>query len=88
MIDLYVKPGCPWCTKATNWLDSAGFTYTLRNVTADAEAASEMKKLTGKSLAPSMRVRQEGEDDLILADFGPSELEKFVQKHELKPSSV
>ena len=85
MIDLYVKPGCPWCTKATSWLDDAGFTYTLRNVTADKEAASEMKKLTGQSLAPSMRVRNAAGEDLVLGDFGPDELESFVQKHRLTP---
>ena len=85
MIDLYVKPGCPWCTKATNWLDNAGFAYTLHDVIADSEAASEIKKLAGTSLAPSMRFRTEDGEDLVLGDFGPPELESFVKKHGLKP---
>jgi monothiol glutaredoxin len=85
MIDLYIKPGCPWCTKAMEWLDSHGFKYIKRDVTIDRENAREMRNLTGQTLAPSIRVHIPEGTDLILADFGPEELEAFVKKHKLKP---
>ncbi len=83
--DLYVKPGCPWCTKATAWLDARGFEYTAHDVVADPERFAEMEQLTGQTLAPNLRVRVEGGSDLILADFGPEELEAFVAEHGLQP---
>ena len=84
--DLYLKPGCPWCTKATSWLDAEGFTYEAHDVIADPAKFAEMKQLTGQTLAPNLRVRVEGGDDLVLADFGPEELEAFIEKHGLAPA--
>jgi len=83
--DLYLKPGCPWCTKATNWLDAEGFAYEAHDVIADPAKFAEMEQLTGQTLAPNLRVRFKGGDELILADFGPEELEAFVSTHGLQP---
>lgn len=69
-IRLFVKPGCPWCIEAKDWLDQHKITYETLNVTADAAARSEMLELTGQTKAPSIDV-----DGHILADFGADELE-------------
>lgn len=83
--DLYLKPGCPWCSAATAWLDHEGYRYHEHDVIMYPEKFDEMVALTGQSLAPCLRVRVEDGDDLILADFGTDELEAFVEKHELSP---
>lgn len=69
-IRLFVKPGCPWCIEAKDWLDQHKITYETLNVIADAAARSEMLELTGQTKAPSIDV-----DGQILADFGADELE-------------
>ncbi len=81
-ITLYTKPGCPWCSRATLWLDEHGYTYRELDVIASDEAFAEMKKISSQSLAPTMKV-----GDLVLADFGPDELEAFLKEHDLKPNA-
>lgn len=74
-IRLFIKPGCPWCIEARDWLDQHGLTYETLNVTHDAVARQEMLSLTGQSKAPSIDV-----DGHILADFGADELEIWWKK--------
>jgi len=69
-IRLFIKPGCPWCDDATDWLDRRGITYEVLDVISDAEARREMLELTDQTKAPSIDV-----DGKILADFGADELE-------------
>ena len=71
-IRLFIKPYCPWCHKATRWLDDHDIQYETLDVIADEKAFAEMVKLSGQTLAPTIDV-----DGKILADFGPDELEKF-----------
>jgi glutaredoxin 3 len=77
---LYVKPGCPWCRKAENYLREHGYAYELVDVIGDRSAFAEMKRLSGQTYAPTLAFR-----DLILADFGPEELEEFLQQHQISP---
>jgi monothiol glutaredoxin len=72
---LFIKPGCPWCDEAIEWLDSRGIRYTKLNVNGDAAAREEMRELTGQTKAPSIDV-----DGHILADFGADELEQWWDK--------
>jgi monothiol glutaredoxin len=74
-IRLFVKPGCPWCHEAIDWLDGHGIKYELLDVVSDPEARAEMHELTGQSKAPSLDV-----DGEILADFGADELEAWWKK--------
>jgi glutaredoxin 3 len=74
-IRLFIKPGCPWCDEATDWLDAQGIEYTTLDITADPEARDEMYELTGQSKAPSIEV-----DGHVLADFGADELEDWWSK--------
>jgi glutaredoxin 3 len=77
---LYVKVWCPWCVKAREWLDNHGFQYELIDVEKDRSAYDEMIRISGQRLTPTLAV-----GDLVLPDFGPEELEAFVNEHQLTP---
>lgn len=74
-IRLFIKPGCPWCYEAMDWLNEHGWPYEALDVIRDAEAREEMLELTGQTKAPSIDVGGE-----ILADFGADELEAWWSK--------
>jgi monothiol glutaredoxin len=74
-IRLFVKPGCPWCDDATDWLDARQISYETLDVISDPEARREMLDLTGQTKAPCIDV-----DGEILADFGADELEVWWKK--------
>ena len=71
-IRLFIKPYCPWCHRAQQWLDERGLRYETLDVIADHAALAEMVALSGQTYAPVIDV-----DGKILADFGPEELAKF-----------
>lgn len=77
---VYIKPGCPWCIAAVNWLDDEGYDYNKVDVISNADAFNEMRELSGQTLAPTMTY-----GSLLLADFGVPELEEFVEKHGIVP---
>jgi glutaredoxin 3 len=77
---LYVKPGCPWCRKAENYLRQHGYTYKKIDVISDRTAFAEMKRISGQTYAPTLLV-----GDLVLPDFGPEELEEFLRQHQIIP---
>jgi glutaredoxin 3 len=79
-IRLFVKPGCPWCDEAIEWLDRRRISYELLDVIRNAEARLEMRELTGQTKAPSIDV-----DAHILADFGADELESWWRQMEFEP---
>ncbi|MGA3266378.1 MAG: glutaredoxin family protein [Verrucomicrobiota bacterium] len=74
-VRLFIKPYCPWCHRAVNWLDEHGVEYETVDVIGDEAAYDEMIRLSGQNLAPVIEV-----DGKILADFGPEELAKFWTK--------
>lgn len=71
-IRLFIKPYCPWCDRARQWLDARGLQYQTLDVIMDRAAMNEMVTLTGQTFAPVIEV-----DGRILADFGPEELARF-----------
>ncbi len=77
---LYVKPGCPWCRRAENYLREHGYTYKSVDVISDRVSFAEMKRLSGQTYAPTLVV-----GDLVLADFGPDDLKEFLQQHQIMP---
>ncbi len=79
-LNLYVKPGCPWCEEAETWLKQNGFTVEKRDVNREPEYFAEMKRLSGQTKAPTLEV-----DGLVLADFGLDELIPFLEKNEINP---
>ena len=74
-VRLFIKPYCPWCHRASRWLDGHGVAYETVDVYSDDGAYDEMVQLSGQELAPVIQV-----DDKILADFGPDELEEWWHK--------
>ena len=75
-IRLFVKPHCPWCHKAQDWLDERGVKHETLDVIADSKAMTEMVNLSGQRFAPVIDV-----DGKILADFGPDELARFWENN-------
>ncbi len=80
-VRLFIKPGCPWCDEAIEWLDRRRVAYEQLDVIRDAEARLEMRELTGQTRAPSIDV-----DGHILADFGADELETWWRQMEFEPA--
>lgn len=76
---LYVKPGCPWCREAVEFLDGHGVGYRLREVSQDAAAFAEMQRKSGQTKAPTLDWHGQ-----ILADFGTDELVPFLQQQNVK----
>lgn len=74
-IRLFIKPGCPWCDEAIEWLDIRKIAYDTLDVNNDEAARREMRELTGQTKAPSIEV-----DGEVLADFGADELEAWWKK--------
>lgn len=80
-VRLFIKPFCPWCHEAIDWLDARGIQYEKLDVTRDRAARQEMFELSGQTLAPTIDV-----DGEILADFDTDQLETFWSRLEGKPS--
>lgn len=76
---LYIKPGCPWCSDATRYLDDHGISTLQRDVTSDASAMQEMKQKSGQTKAPTLDWHGD-----VLADFGLDELVPFLRKKNVK----
>ena len=79
-MNVYIKPGCPWCTEAVAYLNQKGYEFTTVDVISDPEKFEEMRQISGQTLAPTMTV-----GDLLLADFGVDELKEFIEEHDLRP---
>jgi glutaredoxin len=78
-VRLFIKPFCPWCQQAMDWLGQRGVAHETLDVIANRAAFTEMEKLSGQTFAPVIAV-----DGNILADFGPEELADFWAKHKFK----
>ncbi len=76
-VRLFIKPYCPWCRQAMDWLEDQAIPYTALDVIRDRAAYEEMFRLSGQTLAPVIDV-----DGRILADFGARELAEFWHKLE------
>lgn len=82
-LKLFIKAGCPWCDMAEEWLQAHGYRYEVVDVRSDAAAYDEMKRLSGQHRAPTLQV-----GDLLLPDFGPEELARFMKKHSITPDAA
>jgi glutaredoxin len=72
---LYVKPGCPWCDEAEDYLKRKGIAVRRVVVSGNPAAMREMVELSGQSKAPTMDWHGE-----VLADFGVDELVPFLSR--------
>ena len=71
-IRLFIKPGCPWCMQAEEWLQEHEIDYQQLDVVNDRAAAEEMFRLSRQTKAPTIDV-----DGKILADFDTGQLTEF-----------
>jgi len=76
---LYVKSGCPWCEEVIEFLSNNGVGYREKNVTNDALAFDEMRRISQQSKAPVLDWH-----GTILADFGVEELKPFLLQKNVK----
>lgn len=79
-LKLYVKNWCPWCITAKQYLNKRGYRYDEVDVNRDNAAYDEMIRLSGQQYTPTLVV-----NGLVLADFGPEELEIFLKQHSILP---
>ena len=79
-LKLYVKTWCPWCITARQYLAKRGYQFKEIDVEADRAAYAEMIRLSGQTYTPTLSV-----EDKLLADFGPDELQLFLQRNHIEP---
>lgn len=77
---LYIKPWCPWCIEAINYLEAQGFSYEQRDVLQDAAAYAHMQKISHQSLTPTLEINGK-----VLADFDVHQLERFLAEEKIVP---
>ena len=80
-LKLYIKPGCPWCIMAEDWLQGHGYRYEVIDVRADRKAFEEMMRISGQGRGATLVVAGQ-----VLPDFGPEELAAFLKKHSIIPA--
>lgn len=81
MFKVYIKPGCPWCIEAVDWLQKRGYAFEEINVFAEPKAFDQMRKISGQSRAPTL----ETDKGLVLADFDVGQLARFLETNRLTP---
>ena len=80
-LNLYVKPWCPWCVEAVDWLEAKGYQFKQINVLSDPAAYARMRRISKQSLTPTL----ETTDGRVLPDFDVAQLENFMLENELLP---
>jgi glutaredoxin 3 len=78
---LYVKPWCPWCIEAVDWLEAKGYHFKEINVLSDPAAYVRMRRISKQSLTPTL----ETADGRVLPDFDVAQLERFMLENHLIP---
>ena len=78
---VFIKPGCPWCHEAVEYLNKGGFEFEAVDVIADRVAYDEMRELSGQTKTPTLVT----DDDEVLADFGVDELVPFLEEQGITP---
>lgn len=75
-MNLFVKPGCPWCVEAVDWLKARGLPFREIDVFSEPGAYDHMRAISGQSLAPTLELADGG----ILPDFDVAQLERFLKE--------
>ena len=72
---VYIKPWCPWCISALDWMKKHQLQFEVLDVTKDAEAMQRMQTISGQSLTPTLELAN-GD---VLPDFDTKQLENFLR---------
>jgi glutaredoxin len=75
-MNLFVKPGCPWCVEAVAWMKARGLAFREIDVFSEPGAFDRMKAISGQSLAPTLEMP----DGSVLPDFDVGQLERFLKE--------
>ena len=75
-MNLFVKPGCPWCVEAVTWMKARGLAFREIDVFSEAGAFDRMRAISGQSLAPTLEMP----DGSVLPDFDVGQLERFLKE--------
>ena len=70
-IEIYTKPWCPYCGRATNLLGRKGVHFSEIDVTSNPRLENEMKARSQRQTVPQIFINGEhigGSDDLLLAE--------------------
>lgn len=74
---VFWRPGCPWCTRLLRWIDRAGLPTERRNIWDDADAAAEVRAITGgDETVPTVTV-----GEVALVNPSPKLLAATVRDH-------
>lgn len=78
---IYIKPWCPWCIDALEWLRARAIPHEVIDVTTDPAAYAHMRKISGQSLTPTLELP----DGDVLPDFDTGQLKRFLRRKGLLP---
>ena len=78
---LYVKPWCPWCIEAVDWLEAKGYQFRELDVLSEPDAYARMRRISKQSLTPTL----ETGDGRVLPDFDVAQLQSFMLENDLLP---
>jgi len=73
---VFIKPGCPWCVEAIDWMKARGLEFRSIDVLSDADAYARMRAISGQSRTPTLEM----ENGDVLADFDVGQLEPFLRE--------
>jgi glutaredoxin len=79
-LKLYSREWCSWCIDAKEFLTERGYNFVVIDVGQDRQAYEEMKELSDQTYVPTFVA-----GDNVLANFDTSQLEKFLQEHQINP---
>ena len=74
-MNLYIKPWCPWCIEAVEWMKMRGIEFRCVDVVSDGRAFEHMRKISRQSLTPTLELP----DGAVLADFDTRQLATFLE---------
>jgi Glutaredoxin. len=49
-VRLFIKPGCPWCIDAVNWLKNHKINAQILDVISNPSAFAEMRNISDKHM--------------------------------------
>src|SRR5207244_11005839 len=82
-LKLYSREWCSWCIDAKEYLTERGYKFIEIDVGQDRQAYEEMKELSDQTYVPTFVV-----GDKVLANFDTDQLEKFLNEHQIDPSTL
>ena len=53
-LELYFMPTCPFCRKVLRYMDNAGISIPLHDITTDTAAAKKLVEVGGKKQVPCL----------------------------------